>query len=354
MESDQFRVLVVDDNEDNRNVLTRYLQRQGHTVTQAENGREALELMRAQEFDLVLLDIVMPEMDGYWVLRQRRLEPALRHTPVLVLSAVDEFESVVRCIELGAEDYLTKPLNSILLKARIDASLERKRLRNQEQAYLQALKSEQEKSERLLLNVLPQPIAERLKQGPQTIADRFEEVTVLFADIVDFTRISAHLSAVELIGLLNAVFSMFDLLAERHGVEKIKTLGDGYMAVGGLPTPRADHTEVVADMALAMQEAITHFKATDDETLRVRIGLHTGPVMAGIIGTKKFAYDLWGDTVNTAKRMEASSVAGRIQITAATRARLGDKYLCEERGAIPVKGVGEMVTYFLIGRQEQP
>jgi class 3 adenylate cyclase len=353
MESDRSCVLVVDDNEYNRDVLARHLERRGHVVAVAENGRRALELMQAQEFDLVLLDIVMPEMDGYRVLSNMRLDPTLRHIPVLVLSAVDEFESVVRCIELGAEDYLTKPLNPILLRARIGAALEKKQLHDREQAYLKALEFERERSERLLLNILPEPIADRLKQGQSPIADRFEEVTVLFADIVNFTPLSAYLPAAELIDLLSEIFSAFDRLTERYGLEKIKTLGDGYMAVGGLPIPRPDHAEAVAEMALDMQEEIIRFKAAGGESFRMRIGINTGSVVAGVIGTKKFTYDLWGDTVNTAKRMEQHGLAGRIQVTAATHERLQDRYQFEERGAIPVKGKGEMITYFLTGRKVQ-
>ncbi len=346
-------ILVVDDNRMNRLKLSLGLEQQGHTIALAKHGQQALEMIQAQSFDLVLLDIVMPEMDGYQVLDHMKRDSALRDIPVIVISALDEMESIVRCIEMGAEDYLPKPFDPVLLKARIGACLEKKRLHDQEQAYLKQLQIEQEKSERLLLNILPKPIADRLKEGQSVIADSFAQVTVLFADIVDFTRLSAHMSPTELVVLLNEIFSTFDRLAERHDLEKIKTIGDAYMVVGGLPTPRPDHAEAVAEMALDIQREIASlFKVEkNDKSLRVRIGIHTGPVVAGVIGTRKFSYDLWGDTVNTASRMESHGLGGHIQVTATTYARLQDKYLFEKRGVIRVKGKGEMVTYFLLGHK---
>jgi class 3 adenylate cyclase len=293
----------------------------------------------------------MPEMDGYQVLEQMKADRELRNIPVIVISALDEMDSVVRCIEMGAEDYLPKPFNSVLLRARIGASLEKKRLRDQEQAFVQQLQLEKEKSERLLLNILPHPIAERLKQGQQTIADTFHQVTVLFSDIVGFTPLSAHLAPTDLVVLLSNIFCAFDDLAETYSLEKIKTIGDAYVVVGGLPTLRSDHAVCIAEMALAMQETICQFKGIDGEPLSLRIGMHTGPVVAGVIGMRKFSYDLWGDTVNTASRMESHGLAGHIQVTPETYALLKDQYRLRERGPIQVKGKGELLTYFLEGRR---
>ncbi len=351
MIQDLAAVLVVDDIEANRDLLGRRLQRQGHTVTLAQDGLQALELIQAQPFDLVLLDIMMPRMNGYQVLEHLKADPALRYIPVIMISAVDDLDSVVKCIELGAEDYLTKPFNPVLLKARINACLEKKRLRDQEQAYLKQLQAEQEKSERLLLNILPLPVAELLKQGHNTIADSFGEVTVLFADIVDFTKLSAHISATELVNKLNEIFSAFDRLTMKHGLEKIKTIGDAYMVVGGVPVPRPDHAAAIAEIALDMQQAMVQFNAGRSEPFRIRIGINTGPVVAGVIGTHKFTYDLWGDTVNIASRMESQGIAGSIQVAPATYQRLRDMYQFEERGEIDVKGKGAMVTYWLTGRK---
>ncbi|NJK69280.1 MAG: response regulator [Microcoleus sp. CSU_2_2] len=351
MKGDEGSVLVVDDNEVNRDLLARRLQRQGHAVTVAVDGSQALELMRSAPFDLVLLDIMMPQMNGYEVLEHLKADEKLRYIPVIMISAVDDIDSIVRCIQLGAEDYLSKPFNPVLLKARISACLEKKRLRDQEQAYLQKLADEQEKSERLLLNILPKAIAERLKSGENTIADSFADVTVMFADLVGFTKLSTHLSPAELVELLNEIFSAFDELADCYGLEKIKTIGDAYMVVGGLPTPSDDHAEAIAEMAIEIQATIAKVRTKSDRQLSIRIGIHTGPVEAGVIGTKKFTYDLWGDTVNTASRMESQGVPGGIQVTVATYDRLRDKYDFEERGIIQVKGKGDMMTYLLISRK---
>ena len=350
MTSERGNVLVVDDVETNRELLTRRLRRQGHSVTIAENGIQALELLRSQPFDLVLLDIMMPQMDGIEVLEQLKADPELRYLPVVMISALDDLDSVVRCIELGAEDYLFKPFNPILLQARIRACLEKKRLRDQEQAFLEKLQAEQEKSEKLLLNILPRAIAERLKQGNSTIADSFAEVTVLFADIVGFTKLAVQLDPTELVNLLNEVFSVFDRLADLHGLEKIKTIGDAYMVVGGLPTPEPNHAKAIAEMALDMQAAVSKVKTKTGETFSIRIGIHTGPVVAGVIGQKKFTYDLWGDTVNIASRMESHGVAGRSQVTKTTFELLRDFYQFQERGTIFVKDIGEMTTYLLLGK----
>jgi PAS domain S-box-containing protein len=211
------------------------------------------------------------------------------------------------------------------------------------------LRQQRVTSERLLLNVLPQKIAERLKRGSGKIAEHFSKVTVLFADIVNFTELADTVSPTELVDVLNEIFSSFDALVSRHGLEKIKTIGDAYMAVGGLPSPMPSHTEAIADLALGMQQEIRQFQRHDGQPFQLRIGIHTGPVIAGVIGFKKFAYDLWGDTVNVASRMEIHGEADKIQVTDAVYERLKHRYEFEQRGIISVKGKGEMVTYWLIG-----
>ncbi|HEY9853653.1 MAG TPA: adenylate/guanylate cyclase domain-containing protein [Leptolyngbyaceae cyanobacterium] len=221
------------------------------------------------------------------------------------------------------------------------------RLKQNEFSTRRELEIAREKSEQLLLNVLPESIAERLKQESNTIADCFNEVSVLFADIVGFTELSSRVSAAELVQLLNQIFTMFDQLAEQHGVEKIKTIGDAYMVVAGLPEPRKDHAFAIADMALDMQKTLADFNQKNGQSFRIRIGISTGPAVAGVIGLKKFAYDLWGDTVNTASRMESHGIAGYIQVCEAFYRSIKDKYLFEERGKILVKGKGEMTTYLL-------
>ena len=216
----------------------------------------------------------------------------------------------------------------------------------------EALRLEQEKSESLLLNILPQAIVDKLKQNTSAIAQHFDEVTILFADIVGFTPLSARMPPIELVNLLNEIFSTFDALAEKHGLEKIKTIGDAYMVAGGLPVPKDNHAEAVAEMALDMQASINRFQAEKNEQFQIRIGINTGQVVAGVIGIKKFIYDLWGDTVNVASRMESSGLPGSIQVTTSTYERLQDKYLFDKRGLIKIKGKGEMVTYWLISRRD--
>ena len=228
----------------------------------------------------------------------------------------------------------------------------------------ESLRVEQKKSERLLLNVLPQEIAERLKslqsktkvhlQSTGTIvADSFDEVTVLFADIVDFTEYAASITASELVNVLNDIFSEFDYFVEQYDLEKIKTIGDSYMVVGGLPLPSTNHAEAIAEMALQMQESIKKFKRTDDSPFSLRIGIHTGQVIAGVIGIKKFIYDLWGDPVNVASRMESQGVSGCIQVTEVTYQLLKDKYQFDSQREIDIKGKGKMVTYLLTGKYPQ-
>ena len=217
----------------------------------------------------------------------------------------------------------------------------------------QALKAEQEKSENLLLNILPKEIVNQLKSGNNAIASRSDNVSILFADIVDFTALSTQVSPNDLVTMLNGIFSSFDILADQLGLEKIKTIGDAYMVVGGLPTARSDHAEAIAEMALAMQKVISNFKRGDDTTFRLRIGINTGPVVAGVIGIRKFIYDLWGDAVNVASRMESHGLAGGIQVTQTTYELLKDKYSFWHRGKIFIKGRGEMDTYMLLDNKSQ-
>lgn len=343
-------LLLVDDDSTNRDLLSRRLQQLGHTVVCAANGVQALKLMRAERFDLVLLDMVMPDVSGFEVLDRIRSDDALRQVPVLMLSALDDLESVVRCIERGAEDYLAKPFDPVLLRARIGACLQKTRLQQQEKAYLQLLQDEREKSETLLLNILPRSIADRLKNDEEPIADSFDQATVMFADLVGFTSLAAHISADEIVRLLNEIFTAFDLLTEKRGLEKIKTIGDAYMVVGGIPQPRPDHAEAVADLSLAIRDEIWEFNADNRTNLQMRIGISSGPVTAGVIGRHKFAYDLWGDTVNLASRMESLAHPDTILVTESTRQLLSGTHNLTERGPVDVRGRGVMTVFLLESR----
>jgi len=342
----------VDDHEVNRELLSRRLSRLGYSVQVAENGQQALETVAQSPVDLILLDILMPGLDGIEVLQRLKGEPRTRHIPVVMLSSADEIDTVVRCIHLGADDFLPKPFNATLLLARIESSLSKKHLRDQETAFLKQLQAEQDTSERLLLNILPRPIAERLKQGEKIIADSFPEVTVLFSDFVDFTSLSTGIPPKTLVGQLNEIFSAFDHLCERHGLEKIKMIGDAYMAVGGVPMPLSGHAEAAADLALAMQKETARFLAGNGRPFRLRIGLNSGPVIAGVIGAKKFAYDLWGDTVNLASRMETHAPPGGILATTSTYNLLQKAYSFQPGRVIRVKGKGEVLSYLLVGKKD--
>ncbi|MEO7413762.1 MAG: adenylate/guanylate cyclase domain-containing protein [Opitutaceae bacterium] len=344
-------LLVVDDEPLNREMLMRRLNRMGFTVSGAENGVLALELMAREAFDLVLLDIMMPVLDGFKTLERMKADETLRHVPVIMLTALDEVSSTVRCIEAGAEDYVPKPFNPVILRARISASLEKKRLRDQERAYLAEIQAERAKSERLLLNVLPKAIGDRLKAGENTIVDAVPEATVMFADIVNFTGIAALLTPAQTVAWLNEIFSDFDVLVERYGVEKIKTVGDSYMVVGGVPLPVSDHAMRCADMAIAMVESMRKFNERNRLTWQIRVGMHTGPLVAGIIGSKKFAYDLWGDTVNIASRLESHGEPGMIQLSETTAALLTPSFDLEARGHLALKNRGTMAAFVLVARK---
>ena len=483
-------ILIVDDNPDNLELLLFVLSDSDFSVLLATDGESAIKKVEEAHPDLILLDVMMPGIDGFETCRRLKANESSKDIPVIFMTALSETVDKVRGFNVGAVDYITKPMQEEDLKARVTTHLtirnlnlrlkeqnkrlqeeirerqqkeEELRLSNQAIAassngiviadarepdmpiiyinpafermtgyeaeevigrncrFLQgedkdqpaldelrealregkcctvilsnyrkdgtffwndlsispiydnsgnlthfvgiqtditerkvaqeALRYQQEQTENLLLNILPEPIVQQLKLHPSTIAESFEEVTVLFADLVDFTKFSARRSAKELVEFLNVIFSKFDQLAELHGLEKIKTIGDAYMVVAGLPTPRKDHADAIAQMALDMQQAIFKVNAEMGEAFRLRIGINSGPVVAGVIGLKKFSYDLWGDTVNTASRMESQGIPGAIQVTASTYERLRDKYLFEKQGLIRVKGKGKMITYLLRGRK---
>ena len=351
-------ILVADDSDALRDIICMTLRALGYLdLTEAVDGRMVMELLQKRDFDLVILDIDMPRMNGYEVLTAMKKDPARSHIPVIVASGIDQLDAVVRCVELGAEDFFAKPVNSVLLGARIAASLDRKRLRDLDRIRLielehekQLLEIEREKSERLLLNILPVAIADRLKQGERTIAQRYAQVTVLFADLVEFINLSNHTDPEGLVSLLNDLFSRFDRIADVHGLEKIKTIGDSYLVVGGLPDTRPNHAEAVAEMSLEMLVALEELNRDRGINLGIRIGLNSGPVVAGVIGRKKFTYDLWGATVNVAHRMQSSGLRNRIQVTAHTADLLRDKFRFTDRGTVDCKGLGQVSTCLLDGR----
>ena len=326
------RILIIDDAPANIQTLSTILKERGYNINIATNGRQGLEVLERIRPDLILLDIMMPEMDGFETCRRIKASTAWREIPIIFLTAKTDTADIVRGFELGAVDYVAKPFNAHELLARVNTHLTLDYLHRE--------------NERLLLNVLPASIANKLKQQVGIIAERFDDVSVLFADIVGFTPLSARLSPTELIESLNRVFSGFDELADHHKLEKIKTIGDGYMVAGGLIEQNADHLAAMATMALAMHENVRKLNSQFGD-LSLRIGLQVGSVIAGVIGIRKFIYDVWGDTVNTASRLESHAAPGRTHVSEMVFERLQGRFAFEARGTIELKGRGPMNTYFL-------
>jgi len=353
-------VLVADDSRTMRAALSRSLRELGFTnISEAVDGADAINKLLDRRYDLMLLDMEMPVMNGMEVLAAMKLKPSISGIPVIVISAADQVETAVRCIEAGAEDYLPKPPPATLLRARVTTALEKKRLKDLDRlrfAQLQAEKElveiEKEKSEKLLLNILPGAIANRLKGGEKTIANGHATVSVMFADLCGFTALSRKTSPTDLVTMLNRIFTEFDIIVEKYQVEKIKTIGDCYMMVGGLPSHRDDHAQAVAAAAMEMVSALERINQSNGTELQMRVGIHTGPVVAGVIGKIKFTYDLWGDTVNVASRMESSGLPGRVHLSEQTQQALSGDFLTEERGFVECKGLGQVKTYFLKGRAQ--
>lgn len=341
------RVLVVDDNASNRDLLVRRLIRDGHVPFAAASTADAMALLGRETVDLILLDLVLPDGDGFRMLRRLKADAVLRDVPVLIVSSIDAIDSAIRCIEAGAEDFLRKPVSPTLMRARIEASLERKRWRDRERRVLAELETAKRRAESLLHNILPAGIVARLERGDAVVADRMEAVSVLFADLCGFTALAARLPAGDLVAMLNRVYTAFDGLTRRFGGEKIKTLGDAYMAAAGVPEPCPDHARRMADLALAMQPAVARLGRELGLPLDLRIGIHSGPAVAGIIGTHKFSYDLWGETVNVAARLEQHGLPGRIQVSPATAGLLAPSHRLSRRGLVAIKGMGEVETWFL-------
>jgi len=339
------RILIVDDNEINRDMLSRRLTREGYALATAENGRVALDMIRAESFDLVLLDVMMPEMNGYEVLSEIKSSETLRHIPVIMISALDEIDSVVRCIEGGAEDYLPKPFNPVLLKARIGASLEKKRLRDREVLHLRQIEEEKQRVEQLLHVILPHEIVEELKNHGYVKPKRYDNVAVLFCDIVGFTPYCAGREPEEIFGSLQELVEAYEELALRHDLQKIKTIGDSFMATAGairaMPLPALNAVRCGLEMLAAAQRLSAHWS--------VRVGIHVGPVMAGVVGHRQYLFDIWGDTVNTAARVESHGRNGAVNVSAAAWGQVADHCHGTSLGLLRLKGLGEMEVFRVDG-----
>jgi adenylate cyclase len=315
-------------------------------------------MMIQKDYNLIISDINMPIMDGFQVMESLREIETSGYLPVLVITA--QPEEKLRALKSGARDFISKPFNLAEVLVRVQNLLEVRLLNLQTKHLFEQVVAEQKVSERLLNNVLPEVIVHRLKNQAEfeadnfskVIADTFPEVTVLFADIVGFTKFTETVSAQVLVDVLNEIFTRFDNITDYRGLEKIKTIGDSYMAAAGLPIPMPNHAEQAAHAAFDMLEVMEQFNRENNYEFKIRIGMASGSVVAGVIGVRKFLYDIWGDVVNTASRMESQGVPGRIQITDSTQIRLGKSFITENLGSKEITGKGAINTWFLVNRTD--
>ncbi|NMF86668.1 adenylate/guanylate cyclase domain-containing protein [Nodosilinea sp. P-1105] len=371
------------------------LETSGFAVSQLGGESLTLANILSSRTELVIIYTYGFAAQGLDLCRQLQQQAASRLLPVIVISPVDHLPDRLQAFDVGVADCIRADLwiEEIVARMRVQVMTYRRQLRLQVQAQRavlagsssrlltdlqgalrrqaqllqaqnqklqqemqereqaqQALRIEQQKSEQLLLNILPKAIVDKLKQLEGSLAERFDDVTILFADIVNFTPLAAQVGPLDLVNWLNQIFSAFDRLAEQYHLEKIKTIGDAYMVVGGLPVPTHDHAEAMMEMAIAMQETADRMARTDGQTFQLRIGINTGAVVAGVIGIKKFSYDLWGDAVNIASRMESQGMPGKIQVTEATYQRVKHRYQFCPSAPVMVKGHGDLATYQYVGR----
>ncbi|MEE8395429.1 MAG: adenylate/guanylate cyclase domain-containing protein [bacterium] len=345
MNGEQYMVLVVDDDENNREMLARRVTRLGYGVSLADSGQQCIQMLHEKMFDLVLLDIMMPGMNGYKVLEYIRGEETMRQIPIIMVSAVDELESVVKCIELGAEDYLIKPINSVLLQARVRATLEKKALQDQSDLYMHQVEAEKQRADELLRAILPEHVVEELKENNRVLPRRHEHVAVLFCDIAGFTPYCERHDPEEVVANLSELTEAFETLALTHKLEKINSIGDEFVAACGLgnsvENPVLNATKCGLDMIRSAKAVAAGWE--------VRVGIHIGPVISGVVGRRKFLFGLWGDTVNTTSRAQSHGLVGAVNVTREAWECLGDTCEGRSRGLIEVKGKGEM-ELFLVDR----
>ncbi|MCH8843555.1 MAG: response regulator [SAR324 cluster bacterium] len=335
-------ILIVDDNESNRKVLQDLIISNGHTPLVAENGYAALSRIRQQQPDLILLDITMPEMDGFEVLERLKADKTFSTIPVIMISSIDDMASIVRCIEIGAEDYLIKPFNRTLLNARIGNSLAKKTASDQELKFREQLEKEKELSENLLHAILPHKFAEELRTFGEVRPRRHENIAILMSDIVGFTPYCESHTPEELFSNLQKISDHFETIFDKHQLEKINAVGDAFMAAAGLEKPLRNPVLNCVQAGLELQAAVK----TMSSGWQIRIGVHIGPIIAGVIGRKKFLYTVLGDTVNIASRMESNGKPGLVCVSAAAWEKVADFCNGESQGMVAVKGKGEMEIYY--------
>lgn len=345
-------ILVVDDTPQNLSLMSELLE-EHYAVKLAPSGARALKIATTTPPDLILLDIMMPEMDGYEVCRQLKADPACKDIPVIFVTAMTDVEDEEKGLTLGAVDYLAKPISPPIMLARVRNQLALKAaadaLRNQNHL----LEQERERARELLHNILPVDVATELSQTGKVRPVRHDEVSILFTDFSGFTQASATMPAARMVAELNEIFSVFDDICDETGVEKIKTIGDAFMAVAGVPRSCEDHAQRSVRAGLRMAEYLDKRNHEAAFKWALRIGIHSGPVVSGVVGKRKFTFDIWGDTVNIAARMESAGEVGRVNISAYTYDLIRSDFKCEYRGKIDAKGKGSVDMYFAIGPLQQ-
>lgn len=334
------RILIVDDIEENLRVLTETLTEEGFYPLQAKSGERAIAIARKAQPDLILLDIKMPGMDGYETIGKLKEDPQTSGIPVIFISALNQIEDKVKGFKAGAVDYVSKPFQKEEVIARVGTHLSLRQAHRK-------VEIEQEKSERLLLNILPESVARELKDSGVSKPQHFDNVTFFFSDFVGFTALSSEVEPEELIEQLNELFTEFDNIMEENGCERIKTIGDAYFAVSGMPTAHEDHAVNIVKAAMKILSFLETYREETGRSWQVRIGIHSGSAVGAIVGTKKYIYDVFGDSVNTASRMESNSEPGRINISQTTFELVKEQFNFEEREPVMVKGKGLMNMFFL-------
>lgn len=332
MSNDKKTILVVDDARENLDVIVGLL-KDLYSVAAATNGAKALKLATSIVPDLILLDIMMPDMDGYEVINKLKSQISTKDIPVIFLTGKTGADDETKGFELGAVDYISKPFNPSIVKARVNTQLE--------------LIAQRKKTEELLANVLPGKVIIDLKEKGSSEPQLFKNVTVLFSDFVDFTKFSTKISPKTLINELSDIFTAFDEIIEKHNCERIKTIGDAYMAVCGMPNEDPDHAKNMVAAALDMRGYLEQRNTESKYTWKNRIGIHSGPVVGGIVGVKKYLYDIFGDTVNTASRVETASETMHITVSQSTHDLISDYFELSSRGLVQLKGKKDMNLYFV-------
>ncbi len=350
--SEQQTVLVVEDSPVNRKILTELLSRQGYKTLAVDSGEEALTLLKTERPDLIILDILLPGINGYLTCEQLKSDDQTRDIPVIFISSLDTTEDKLVGFEAGGVDYITKPFRPAEVLVRISTHLRLCRLQRKLEEKNKQLEEEKQKSEALLRNVLPDRIAWELLATGSCVPQLYTDTTVCFTDIVDFTAASSKLAPETIIRELNDLFTAFDRISGKHGCERMKTIGDAYFFASGVPDKDPRHADNVARAALEMIDFLQQRNRDAELSWLIRVGIHSGPVVGGVVGTEKYLFDIFGDTVNIAARMEKIGLPMEVNVSSTTHALLNDRFVMSDGEETDVKGTGKQVTYTLIGHRE--